>query len=129
MWREHLENSRDWLRYCRNCGYSMTLRGLTNGACGLCAVPRLAESGVDVLKIVGRESSLDRKAKSVIVVRKILDRILSGASEEDVQAEARELRKTPELCGTGYMCYYRDALRVKPRECVDARPTGTGTGG
>jgi putative protease len=109
-WCHHLEDYREWLWYCKNCGYSMTLRGLTNGACGLCAIYKLVEAGVDAVKIVGRESSLDRKAKSVIVVRKVLDRVLSGASEGEAMREARNLRNTPELCGSGYMCYYRDAL-------------------
>ncbi len=108
-WQGHLKDYREWLWYCRNCGFSMTLRGLVNGACGLCAIHRLARAGVNVLKIVGREAPLDRKAKSVIVVRTIVDMVLEGMSEEDVNYEARKLRDTPEFCDSGYLCYYRDA--------------------
>ena len=114
-WRAHVEDYREWLWFCKNCGYSMTLRGLTNGACGLCAIHRLNRAGVDVLKIVGRESSIDRKAKSVIVVRRIVDLVLSGAGEEEAREESRRLRATPEFCDSGYMCYYRDALPVEER--------------
>jgi putative protease len=109
-WTKHLEDYREWLWYCKNCGYSMTLRGLTNGACGLCAIYRLHKAGVGALKIVGRESSLDRKAKSVIVVRKILDMVLSGKDEGEVNSVAQKLRGTPEFCQSGYLCYYRDAI-------------------
>lgn len=108
-WKNHVDDYREWLWFCKNCGFSMTLRGLTNGACGLCAIHSLNRAGVDVLKIVGRESSLDRKAKSVIVVRKIVDLVLSGAGEEEIKAESRRLRGTPEFCDSGFMCYYRDA--------------------
>ncbi|OGF97763.1 MAG: hypothetical protein A2Z06_02175, partial [Candidatus Glassbacteria bacterium RBG_16_58_8] len=118
-WIAHLEDYREWLWYCKDCGYSMTIRGLTNGACGLCAIHRLHQAGIDVLKIVGRESSIDRKAKSVVVVRRVLDMVLSGATEDEAQGEARRLRDTPDLCDSGYMCYYRDALaggiRIKVR--------------
>jgi putative protease len=108
-WRDHIEDYREWLWFCKNCGYSMTLHGLTNSACGLCAIFRLHKAGIDVLKIVGREASLDRKAKSVILVRKILNQVLSGATEEEATREARGIRATPEFCNSGYMCYYRDA--------------------
>ncbi len=114
-WKNHVDDYREWLWFCKNCGYSMTLRGLTNGACGLCAIYHLNEAGVDVLKIVGRESSLDRKAKSVIVVRKIVDLVLSGAGEDEIKTEAWRLRGTPEFCESGYMCYYRDALTLEGR--------------
>jgi putative protease len=110
-WLENIEDYREWLWFCKNCGYSMTIRGLTNGACGLCAIPRLQKAGIKALKIVGRESSLDRKAKSVIVVRNILDMVLSGRGEVEVMEEARRLRGTPEFCDSGYMCYYRDAIK------------------
>jgi putative protease len=108
-WKAHYEDYREWLWYCKSCGYSMTVKGLTNGACGLCAIHRLVRAGVDAVKIVGRESNLDRKAKSVVVVRKVLDMALAGADESQCGEEARRIRSTPDLCDSGYMCYYRDA--------------------
>jgi len=128
-WLENIEDYREWLWFCKNCGYSMTLRGLTNGACGLCAIPGLNKAGVDSVKIVGRESSLDRKAKSVVVVRNVLDMVLSGKCEDEVKAVARRLRGTPEFCESGYMCYYRDAIGGEKRTGERVRSAQTGTRG
>ncbi len=128
-WLKNIEDYREWLWFCKNCGYSMTIRGLTNGACGLCAIPRLRQAGINALKIVGRESSLDRKAKSVIVVRNILDMVLSGKGEVEVMEEARRLRGTPEFCDSGYMCYYRDAIKEKNLSVEKNRPDQAGIRG
>ncbi len=96
-----------WLWYVFSCGFSVTAEGLPHGPCGLCAIPQLAAAGVGSVKIAGREGSLERRLKSVEMTRAVLDRCASGSERETV-ALARSLRGRPELCASGFMCYYRE---------------------
>jgi hypothetical protein len=65
-------------------------------------------------KIVGREANPYRKVRSIQLVKAIVDQLEAGDSTAECQENAIAMRATPELCATGYMCYYRDA-------CPDAR--------
>ena len=98
-----------WLWHTFSCGFTVTPEGLPYGPCGLCAIPRLAAAGICAVKIAGRESPLERRLKSVEMVRAVLDR---GGGEPQVAAFAQGLRKRPDLCQSGFMCYYREILRL-----------------
>ena len=103
----NLKDYKEWTWYMNNCGSSTSPNGTPNGACGLCAIYRLSKSGITTLKIVGREATLDRKLKSLIMVKNVVKQVVSG-SEKSVMQFARQMRSTPELCDSGYMCYYRN---------------------
>lgn len=100
----------EWLWYRFGCGFSLTEDGLPFGPCGLCAIPFLAERGIAAVKVAGREGALPRKVKSVEMVRAVLDRQLAGEDPGAVRGFAAGMRRRPDLCGRGYMCYYREVL-------------------
>jgi U32 family peptidase len=95
-----------WLWYRFGCGFSTSATGYPFGPCGLCAIARMAAAGVASIKIAGREGALERKLKSVEMVRSVVDQVASGASPEAVAAFAVALREAPDHCRSGYMCYY-----------------------
>lgn len=105
----NVQDYRSWIWHLANCGYRMSARQLPNGPCGLCAVWDFCQAGIDCLKIVGREAHPSRKLRSLQLLRTVVELVDQGASRDEVRDYARELRDTPELCGSGYMCYYRDA--------------------
>ncbi len=96
-----------WLWYMFSCGFTVTAEGLPHGPCGLCAIPQLAAAGVAAVKIAGREGPLERRLKSVEMTRAVLERS-AGAGKREAAAFARGLRGKPELCQSGFMCYYRE---------------------
>lgn len=102
-----ISDYKEYVWVTHSCGCSVADTGLPLGPCGLCALPGLAEIGVDSLKIVGREASALRKLASVQLVSSIVRAVREGMEEREVQAKARRIRKTPEYCASGYMCYYR----------------------
>jgi U32 family peptidase len=106
-----------WLWYRFSNGFTLTPEGLPWGPCGLCAIPALRAAGIAAIKIAGREGATERKLASVRLVRQSLDRALGGASAAAVAGFARQLRKSPEHCATGYMCYYPEVvLSAHPEE-------------
>lgn len=106
---ENEESYRAWLWLTFGCGFSLADNGLPLGPCGLCAIPALADAGVRVLKVVGREASTLRKLRSVQMVRGGVDRALADRGAEAIADWARSLRGQPEYCESGYMCYYRSS--------------------
>ncbi|HYG90056.1 MAG TPA: U32 family peptidase [Azospirillum sp.] len=96
----------EWLWYRFSCGFSTTESGHPFGPCGLCAMPAMAEAGMTAVKIAGREGPLPRKLKSVEMVRSVRDAMADG----DAVEFARGIRNRPDLCDSGYMCYYREVL-------------------
>lgn len=100
-----------WLWYVFSCGFTVTPKGLPHGPCGLCAIPRLTAAGVAAVKIAGRDGPLERRLKSVETTRAALDR--SFGSEPELVAFAQGLRGKPELCHSGFMCYYREVLSAR----------------
>lgn len=104
---EQLEAYRSFVWFTHSCGCSVSEQGIPLGPCGLCALPKLAEIGVDSLKIVGREASPYRKLASVQLVSSVVKSVREGWTEKQVIEKARRIRKTPEHCQAGYMCYYR----------------------
>lgn len=104
----HLEDYRWWLWLAiRNNGGMPGPGGLPMGMCGLCALPELNRLGINSLKIVGREASLEKKVASVKMVKQVLDELYSGGNRFRVKEKAREIRQSKEVCDSGYMCYYR----------------------
>ncbi len=102
-------NERDYRRWVwgqTSCGFTVTEEGYPWGPCGLCAIPALARAGVAAVKIAGREASAERKVKSVEMVRAVLDRWHESGEEAGTQACARALRRRPDLCAEGCLCYY-----------------------
>lgn len=108
----NIQDYREWSWNTNDCGCSYSPRGLPNGPCALCALEPLARMGVRRFKIVGREAIPYRKMRSVQLVRAIVEQLEQGASAESCQETAISIRATPELCATGYMCYYREACTV-----------------
>lgn len=100
-----------WLWYRFGCGFSVTEDGYPYGPCGLCAMPNLQDMGVISVKIAGRDAPLERKAKSVELVQKILDRMVAGDGEAEVAAYAQGFRQSSVLCNHGQMCYYPEVIR------------------
>lgn len=96
-----------WLWYTFSCGFTVTAEGFPHGPCGLCAIARLKQAGIAAVKVAGREGPLERRLRSVEMVRSVLDRA-AKEPEEVVATFARGLRKNHELCSSGYMCYYRE---------------------
>jgi len=93
-----------WHRFSR--GFTVSEDGYPFGPCGLCALPAFARAGLAAVKIAGREGRLERKLKSVELVRTIRDSVAGGAPEAEVLSRARGMRGAP--CTDGYMCYYRE---------------------
>jgi len=100
-----------WLWYRFGCGFSVTEEGYPYGPCGLCAMAALRDMGMTSVKIAGRDAPLARKEKSVELVRRVLDRLDAGQDRDEVAAFARNLRREPELCRHGQMCYYPEVVK------------------
>lgn len=106
--RELMGSFGDWVWFQNGCGNSVSSGGIPNGPCGLCALYDLARTGLTSLKIAGRSASAFRKLVSLQLVRAVLDLVEKGADRQETARRAMELRKTPEYCGSRYMCYYRE---------------------
>ncbi|MFH0812393.1 MAG: U32 family peptidase [Pseudomonadota bacterium] len=105
----HVDELREYLWYQNNCGSSFQKEGLPNGPCSLCWFGYFRDWGITAVKIAGREASFYRKMRSVQLVKAIMDEVRAGVPAEDIGLIARSLRKTPEYCEKGYMCYFRDS--------------------
>lgn len=103
----HLKDYEEFVWTTHSCGCSVSNHGIPLGPCGLCALSDLQELGIDSLKIVGREANSMRKLVSVQLVSAVVKAVREGMEKKIVQEKAVKIRKTPELCSTGYMCYYR----------------------
>ncbi|MEW6439384.1 MAG: U32 family peptidase [bacterium] len=99
---------REYLWYQNNCGSSLQDTGLPNGPCSLCWFGWFRDWGVTSVKIVGREASFARKMGSLQLVKAVMDEVRAGASPQRIAETARSLRRTPEYCDKGYMCYFRE---------------------
>lgn len=107
------DNARDYRAFILQqeaFGPLATPGGFPAGPCGLCAIPDLFESGVQALKVVGREAETGRKVMSVRVVRSVLDHLRAGAGAGETRRVARELRQTPAVCDRGWSCYYPEVV-------------------
>ncbi len=98
----------EWLWYRFSCGFSVSPEGFPFGPCGLCAIPQLAAAGIGAVKIAGREGALERKIKSVELVRAALDHHSMAGGTSQYSDFVRALRGGEASCAPGYMCYYRE---------------------
>ena len=96
-----------WKWTLNNCG-CQTSRGFPLGPCGLCAIPRLAAAGVESLKVVGREASLERKEASVRLVAQALRLADAGGGREVIRDATIAVRGARGLCEGARLCYYPD---------------------
>ncbi len=102
-----LERYAFWKWTLNNCGCG-TSRGFPLGPCGLCAIPRLAAAGVDSLKVVGREASLERKEASVRLVAHALRIADAGGGRQAIRDATIAVRGARGLCQEARLCYYPD---------------------
>jgi len=108
-----LQNEKDyaeWAWYKFSCGFSTSKQGYTFGPCGLCAIDDFLRAGLTAIKIAGREAPLERKIKSIELVKSVRDRVERGATKSDILNYATQVRARPDLCESGYMCYYPEVL-------------------
>lgn len=99
---------KEYLWYQNNCGSTFQENGLPNGPCSLCRFGQFRDWGFTAVKIVGREASFQRKMGSIQLVKAVMDEVRRGGSSSDISQLARDLRRTPEYCDSGCMCYFRD---------------------
>lgn len=103
----HIKDYESFVWFTHSCGSTVSDTGIPLGPCGLCGLNDIQDLGIDSLKIVGREANSFRKLASVQLVSTIVKSVREGMAKEDVQQRAISIRKTPEFCEAGYMCYYR----------------------
>lgn len=112
---ETLDRYAFWKWTLNNCGCS-TSHGFPLGPCGLCALPRLAAAGIESLKVVGREASLERKEASVRLVAQALRLAEGGAGPVAIREAAIALRGARGLCEGARLCYYPDVWAAARQE-------------
>jgi collagenase-like PrtC family protease len=100
-----LEGYDFWKWTLNHCG-CRTNRGFPVGPCGLCALPRLLDTGIKSLKVVGREASLPRKEAAVRLASMALELARHGACPEEIRAAVIERRGAAALCLDAHLCYY-----------------------
>jgi len=110
----NVKDYRRWITCHVASAAVLTPTRMPGGPCGLCAIPELYHGGVHSLKIIGREAPAYKKLRSVQQVRHVLDLAASDLQAEQCRAAARTLRGTPELCRSGYACYYPEVTRRMP---------------
>lgn len=106
--KRHYESYQDYINPWAN---DRTNRdGWRNMGCGICAIPYLLEhTRISTLKVAGRGVDNLQKLKTIFLLNRALKMALEGASGREIRdmAEA-EVQPYPELCETGYRCYFPD---------------------
>jgi putative protease len=110
-----LDNYEFWKWTLNHCGCK-TNRGYPIGPCGLCALPRLMQMGIDSFKVVGREASLPRKEKAVELAARALAIAREGGGPEEVRQAVIDLRGAASMCEGAHLCYYPDVWRQPLRK-------------
>lgn len=115
---EAIERYAFWKWTLNHCG-CQTSRGYPLGPCGLCALPRLLQAGIASFKVVGREASLARKAKSVELAARALRLARAGGGPEQIRQAVIALRGAAPLCEEAHLCYYPDVWQQpRPQEAA-----------
>lgn len=104
---ETVERYAFWKWTLNHCG-CQTSRGYPVGPCGLCALPRLLQIGIESFKVVGREASLPRKEKAVEMAARALAIARDGGSPEEIRQAVIDLRGAAPMCEGAHLCYYPD---------------------
>ncbi|MEH6470338.1 MAG: U32 family peptidase [Halopseudomonas sp.] len=107
-----------WLWYRFGCGFTVTKEGYPYGPCGLCALPKLHASGIESVKIAGRDAPLERKQKSVELVKRAINQLASDPDPRNMLEYAQGLRQSQSQCSSGYMCYYPEVLRQQSSNLI-----------
>jgi putative protease len=107
LWKANTEAFREYTWYLNSCGNTLSSKGLPNGPCGLCAIPDLAEVGVNTVKIAGRQASPYRKLVSLKLVKSVANMVNAGKPKEEILDWIKGMRASPGQCDSTYMCYYR----------------------
>lgn len=102
-----INDYREYVWFVNDCGGKVADDGLPLGPCGLCALPRLKDAGVDSLKIVGREGAPYRKIASLQMVKAVIDTMAKQKEETKIIETCKKIRNQPQFCESGLMCYYR----------------------
>ena len=78
------------------------------GACGLCALYRLNEMGIDSFKIVGRELPGKRIEQDTALAAYCRDMAVSCSCREEYQAKMEQIKAQRGIrgCWFGFQCYY-----------------------
>lgn len=115
---EAVERYAFWKWTLNHCG-CQTSQGYPLGPCGLCALPRLLQGGIASFKVVGREASLARKAKSVELAARALRLARAGGGPEQIRQAVIALRGAAPLCEEAHLCYYPDVWQQpRPEEAA-----------
>lgn len=78
-------------------------------ACGLCAIPHLAQLGVSAVKVVGRGKPIELKLRLVKAVSQVVAGLKAGLSPKALKYKSVELMGNHAICQRGFACYYREA--------------------
>ncbi|MBK6287112.1 MAG: U32 family peptidase [Gammaproteobacteria bacterium] len=111
----------EWTWYKFSCGFSTSKQGYTFGPCGICAIHDFMRVGLSAIKIAGREAPLERKIKSIELVRSVRDRVAGGNTGKEIFDYATRVRARTDLCESGYMCYYPEVMEYADPESSIAR--------
>ncbi len=104
----HKQYLREYLWFQNNCGSTFQKDGLPNGPCSLCWFGHFKDWGITGVKIVGREASFQRKMSSLQLVKTLVEKTKTTKDRDKIGEYAKNLRRTPEYCSKGYMCYFRE---------------------
>jgi collagenase-like PrtC family protease len=121
-WAENWAAYRHLMGLLDHPGGTVSPGGIPNGPCGVCALAGLQAAGVGYVKVPGREYSTEVRRGGVRFVRTVLDWVERGDPPDAIAARARALKDTPLLCGSTYLCYFRDDLGRGPRGRARSRP-------
>ncbi len=98
-----------WAKFSK--GFTTTSSGQPFGPCGLCAIPKLKQLGIEHIKIAGRDGSETRKHRSLEMVSDIVSQVENGTDPSDIVETARNIRGSSNLCGNSDMCYYPEVFQ------------------
>jgi len=89
-------------------------------ACGLCALWDLSRLGVEAVKIVGRGTPTERKARAVSTLKELLGLIEAGIGREQFRAAAvaRSRARFTHGCSP-YLCYFPELIPSRGRARIN----------
>lgn len=76
--------------------------------CGLCALKKMKELGVDSLKIVGRGIPTEHKISHIKLAKKAVEICNNTINHKDFINEIKQLKNAVGYCDSKMNCYYRD---------------------
>jgi collagenase-like PrtC family protease len=103
LWSHNVSQYRAW----SSGGFLRSFKVKDNSVeeCGLCAIKKLENIGINSFKVVGRGRLTKIKLYRLNLIRQVLDNNNAAADF------CRGIREYPEICETGYKCYYPEMRR------------------